>query len=60
MDTIKNKKLLTRKNIEYKHHFHTSMIYFSSIGYNRNYNFKNFSKDFNKVHYKTNNNLNKK
>ena len=60
MDTIKNKKLLVKKQKEYRKNFHTSMIYFYSIGYNHNYNFKNFSKDFNKVHCKTNNNLNKK
>jgi len=60
MDTIKNKKLFMKKQKEYRHNFHTSMIYFSSIGYNYNYNFKKFSKDLEKIHYKTNNNLNKK
>jgi hypothetical protein len=60
MDTIEKKKLLLRKQKQYKKNFHTSMIYFSSIGYNRNYNYKNFSKDFNKIHWETNNNLNKK
>jgi hypothetical protein len=60
MDTIKNKKLFVKKQKEYRQNFHTSMIYFSSIGYNSNYNFKNFSKDFNIIHWKPNNNLNKK
>ena len=59
MDTIKNKKLLVKKQKEYRKNFHMSMIYFSSIGYNHNYNYKNFSKDFNKVHCKTNNKFNK-
>jgi len=53
MNNIKNKKVNREKY--YKHNFHITMIYFSSIGYNYKYNYKNYSKDFSKINYKINN-----
>ena len=60
MDPILKKKLIIKRQKQYRHIFHMNMIYFSSIGYNGNYNFKNFPKDFNRIHCKTNNNFYKK
>ena len=37
-----NKKEKQEK--KYNHYFHMNMIYFSSIGYNHNFDYKNFKK----------------
>ena len=39
MDKFNNSK----REKKYNHNFHMNMIYFSSIGYNHNYDYKNFS-----------------
>jgi|ETNmetMinimDraft_8_1059916.scaffolds.fasta_scaffold56022_3 hypothetical protein len=55
MDNTKKYNNRKIKFKSYKHNFHTTMIYFSSIGYNYKYNYKNYSKHFGKINCKTNN-----